>query len=171
MLYTSYIRVTYEPYTSCEWLNPNKAGSHEDSFLCGRGPFDPHSPSYSKKNLCNTNIALQKPQTTHSEQVSRLKAKKCWHNLLYAAVASSFATKKCKNIQKIVKNGKYLQRKSSYLPHSLKNLNEIFRKKVSYDNIKSHRKTGFYPLSRKNSFGKTAGGGQIDPCSPHPPGF
>ena len=35
--------------------------------------------------------------------------------------------------------------------------NGIFRKNVSYDNIKSRKEPGVYPLSRKYSFGKTAG--------------
>ena len=29
----------------------------------------------------------------------------------------------------------------------LRNLNEIFRKDVTYDNIKSHKKAGLHPLS------------------------
>ena len=35
---------------------------------------------------------------------------------------------------------------SSYLPNELGNFNEIFRKNVSYDNIKSKKTPGFYPL-------------------------
>ena len=38
------------------------------------------------------------------------------------------------------------QRKSSYLPNDLSNLNEFFRKNVSYDNFKSHKKQGLTPL-------------------------
>ena len=34
----------------------------------------------------------------------------------------------------------YWQRKSSYLLNDLKNFNEIFRKNLTYDNIKSHTK-------------------------------
>ena len=32
------------------------------------------------------------------------------------------------------------------------NFNEIFRKNVTYDNIKSLKKSGFHPLSGKHSF-------------------
>ena len=41
------------------------------------------------------------------------------------------------NFQQIV-----LQRKSSNLPNDLRNFNEIFRKNMTYDNIKSHKKLG-----------------------------
>ena len=34
------------------------------------------------------------------------------------------------------------------------NFNEIFRKIVTYDNIKSHQKSGLLPLSRKKNFRK-----------------
>ena len=44
-----------------------------------------------------------------------------------------------------------------YLQSGLKNFNEIFRKNVSYDNIKSYKKPGLYPLVRKCSFGETTG--------------
>ena len=46
------------------------------------------------------------------------------------------------------------QRKCSYLLNELRNFNETFRKDMTYDNIKSHKKV---------TFGKTKGwGGQID---------
>ena len=38
------------------------------------------------------------------------------------------------------------------------NFNGIFRKDVTYDNIKSHKKPGLHPLSRRYIFGKTIGG-------------
>ena len=44
-----------------------------------------------------------------------------------------------------------------------RNLNEIFRKDVTYDNIKSHKKSGFRPLFRRYIFEKTTAGGQIYP--------
>ena len=37
------------------------------------------------------------------------------------------------------------------------NFNEIFRKDVTFDNVKNHKKTGLYSLSRRNIFGKTTG--------------
>ena len=46
---------------------------------------------------------------------------------------------------KIDENSWYWQRNSSYLLNDLRNLNEIFRKDVRYDNIKSHKKPGFHP--------------------------
>ena len=49
--------------------------------------------------------------------------------------------------------------------NDLTNFNKIFRKNVAYDNINSHQKAGFYPLFRKYIFGKTTGGGQINPPS------
>ena len=58
---------------------------------------------------------------------------------------------------KIDKNGLYGQRKS-YFQNEVRNLNEIFRKDLTYDNIKSHKKPGFHPLFRGCIFGKTTGG-------------
>ena len=37
-----------------------------------------------------------------------------------------------------------------------------FRKEMTYNNTKSHKKPGLHPRSRKNIFGKTTGGSQID---------
>ena len=41
----------------------------------------------------------------------------------------------------------------------MRNFNGYFRKHVAYDNIKIHKKTGLYPLSRKPIFEKTTGVG------------
>ena len=39
---------------------------------------------------------------------------------------------------------------------------DIFRKNITYDNIKSHKKSGLYLPSCKQNLGKTTGGSQID---------
>ena len=57
--------------------------------------------------------------------------------------------------EKLMKILKMLTEKSSYLLNNLSNFNEIFGKDVTYDNVKSHKKRGLYPLSRRCSFGKT----------------
>ena len=44
-------------------------------------------------------------------------------------------------------------------------LDEIFRKDVTYDNIKSRRKPWFHPPFRKRIFRKTTEGSQIDPLT------
>ena len=59
------------------------------------------------------------------------------------------------------------QRNSSFLLSDLRNFNEIFRKDVTYDNIKSHKKPGFHPLFsryiyRKTTRGRGERGGQLD---------
>ena len=54
-------------------------------------------------------------------------------------------------------------RESSYLLNNLRNFNEIFRKNVNYDNIKSHKKSEFHPLFRRYIFGKTTGGVKLTP--------
>ena len=41
----------------------------------------------------------------------------------------------------------------------MRNFSEIFRKDVTYDNIKSHEKPGLQPLSRRYIFEKNTGGG------------
>ena len=41
----------------------------------------------------------------------------------------------------------------------MKNFNEVLRKDVAYDNIKSHKSAKLHPLSRKHIFGETIGGG------------
>ena len=38
----------------------------------------------------------------------------------------------------------------------LRNFKEFFRKDMAFNDIKSHKKPGFYPLSRRYIFGKTA---------------
>ena len=63
---------------------------------------------------------------------------------------------------KIDANSWYWQINSSYPLNDLRNLNEIFRKDIPYDNIKSHKKAGFHPLCRRHIFQKTTGGDQID---------
>ena len=63
-------------------------------------------------------------------------------------------------IRKINENISYWRRKPSYLLNDFRNFNEIFRKDLAYDIIKSDKKAAFHPLSRKNIFGKTTGGGQ-----------
>ena len=45
------------------------------------------------------------------------------------------------------------------LLNDLSNFNEVFKKDVACDNIKSNKKAGLYPLSRKHMFGKTTGEG------------
>ena len=52
--------------------------------------------------------------------------------------------------------------------NDLSNFNEILRKDVPYDNIKSHRKPGFHPFFRRYIFWEITGGGQFD-SSPPPP--
>ena len=37
----------------------------------------------------------------------------------------------------------------------MRNFNEIFRKDVTYDNIKSPKKAGLHPISEKHIFGKS----------------
>ena len=52
----------------------------------------------------------------------------------------------------------------------MRNLNEIFRKDVAYDNFKSYKKPGFHPLFRRYNFRKTTGGGGgVKLTSPPPP--
>ena len=44
----------------------------------------------------------------------------------------------------------------------MRNFNEIFRKDVTYDNIKSHKKPGFHLSVEDTFFEKPQRGGQID---------
>ena len=43
-----------------------------------------------------------------------------------------------------------------YLLSELRNFNDIFKKDVTYDNIKILTKTGLHPLSKRYIFGKTS---------------
>ena len=45
----------------------------------------------------------------------------------------------------------------------MRNFNEIFRKDVTYDNIKSHKKNQGFTLSLEDTFLEKQQGGQIDP--------
>ena len=53
-----------------------------------------------------------------------------------------------------------------YLQNDLRIFNEIFRKDVTYDNIKSHRKTRFHPLFGRYIFGKTSSGSNWPTLTP-----
>ena len=55
------------------------------------------------------------------------------------------------------KDNRYWRRKSSYLPNNLRDFNDIFRKNVSYDKIKSKKKQGFN-LSLENKVFKNRKG-------------
>ena len=57
-------------------------------------------------------------------------------------------------------------KKSSYLPNYYQNFNKFSRKNVCYDNIKSHKKAGLYPLFRKYSLEKTREGSNQLPVTP-----
>ena len=48
-----------------------------------------------------------------------------------------------------------MEKKYSYLHNDLLNFNEIFRKDVPYDNIKSNKKAKPHPISRSHISGKT----------------
>ena len=67
-----------------------------------------------------------------------------------------FATRKCQKIRKTDKNSWYWRRKSSYLLNKLRNFNDIFRKDVTYDNVKSYKKQRLHAFSEKQTC-------QIDP--------
>ena len=51
-----------------------------------------------------------------------------------------------------------IEERTSYLLNEYRNLNEIFRKDVTYDNIKSHIKTGLQSFSEKTHFWKNHSG-------------
>ena len=76
------------------------------------------------------------------------RLKKCLCHLLHSEVISFFVTRECQKIRKINQNKWCNWRgKSSYLLNDLRNFKEIFRKDVTRDNIKSHRKPELQPLS------------------------
>ena len=52
-----------------------------------------------------------------------------------------------------------LKKKIFISSERLRNVNDIFRKDVTYDNNKNPKKTGLHPFSRKHIFGKTKVGG------------
>ena len=97
------------------------------------------------------------------------KYKKCWHYLFYADVISFFVTRKSQQIGKIDANRwkwLILTEKVFIFLNDTRNSNEVFKKDVTYDNIKSHKKSWFYPLFRRYIFrkakGKIRGRGQVE---------
>ena len=70
----------------------------------------------------------------------------CWRHYFFCNKEIS------KNKKTIDENSKYRQRKSSYLLNDGRNLDEIFRKDVTYENIKSQKKAGLHILSPENVF-------------------
>ena len=69
-----------------------------------------------------------------------------------------FAISKYQKSKKLAKLVKIEEKSSGPLNNQMK-FNEIFSRYVTYDDIKSHKKSGFHPLSRKHNFGKTVRGG------------
>ena len=61
-------------------------------------------------------------------------------------VISIFVTRKCQKIQIVDENSWQWRGKSWYLLNDLKNFNEIFRKDVTYDNVKMSQKSGGSPF-------------------------
>ena len=99
------------------------------------------------------------------------ESKVCWKwknaDIIYYKVISQLITGKCQKVQNIYESSWYWKRNFSYLLNNMRNFNDIFRKDVTHDNIKSHKNPGFYPLFRRYNFKKTTGGSQIDaplPC-------
>ena len=84
-----------------------------------------------------------------------------WYKLTLLVSLYQGNVKKSIKLMKIDENRKYWQRNSSKLLNDLKNFNEVFRKDVTYDNTKIHKKPAFHPLFRRHIFRKTTGGGQV----------
>ena len=53
-------------------------------------------------------------------------------------------------IEKLIKIGNIEEENSLYLLNELSNFNEIFSEDVTYDNIKSPKKTGIHDFSESN---------------------
>ena len=49
-----------------------------------------------------------------------------------------------------------IDRESLQVLQELRKFKEFFRKDMAFNNTKSHKKPGFFPLSRRYIFGKTA---------------
>ena len=83
-----------------------------------------------------------------------MTVRNCCRNLSYTDVISFFKTRKCQKVN----NKKKEKRWSSFFLKNLRNFNEIFRKDVTYGNIKIHKKSGLHLLSRRYIFGKATRG-------------
>ena len=70
-----------------------------------------------------------------------------------------FLTSKCQTIRKIYRNSYYWWKKFLYFLKELLNFNEIYRKSVTYDNIKIHPESVLHALPREYYFRKTTGRG------------
>ena len=88
----------------------------------------------------------------------RLNVKKCWHHVLYVTSVVSLQQRNVKKSEKSMKIS-YWTGKYSYLLKDLRNFNEIFRKDVAKDKIKSHKKARFHPLFKKYIFLEKPQGG------------
>ena len=64
-------------------------------------------------------------------------------------------SKKSKRLTKIAK----IDEENLYIFwNNMMNFNEILRKNIAYDDIKSQQKLGLHPFPRKHNFGKTREG-------------
>ena len=77
--------------------------------------------------------------------------------------------KKSEKLMKTDENSQHWQRNSSFLLNDLRNFNEIFRKDMPYDNIKSRKKPESHPLFRRYIFRKTTGWSNWPPAPPPSP--
>ena len=74
-------------------------------------------------------------------------------------IASGLVFMNGKRLHHRSRKSRILPKKIFISPNDLRNFDEIFRKNVSYDNIKSHKENRDLPsLSRKYSFEKIAWG-------------
>ena len=77
---------------------------------------------------------------------------------IHATIECRFTLKRVRHMI-ITYNGR---RKPTFLLNYLRNFNEIFKKDVDYDNIKSHKKSIFTVSLENTFFKKSQRGGQID---------
>ena len=93
-----------------------------------------------------------------------MKAKNCWHHLLYAVICTLVYlqqgnVKKSKNLMKVVNIN---EENCHIFRTTWRNSVKFSRKMCLIMIILKHKKPGLYPFSKKHSFEKTTGGGQID---------
>ena len=73
-------------------------------------------------------------------------------------LSTSLAFLQQENVKKSKKLVNVVNIEEENLLNELRNSNEIFRKDVTYDNIKSHKRADLHPFSKKHIFGRTASG-------------
>ena len=139
-------------------FNPNKVGFFERSFFWRRGQFDLSTFKFYEDLIWYQYNFIQLLNNLLKVYLKTKNADIISYKLVPLVFYNKESSKNPKTWWQLMKIANIdTERESSYLLNNSRNFNETFRKNVTYDNIKSHKKSEFHPLFRRYIFEKTTG--------------